>query len=321
MTETCKGTHPLSPFFWAISSKDFTFWESQPQLENAISHSTKLHFKELLGKKQNTQNNLLLTNSIVHQTKQLILLGPIWDVISIVDPSSRPQLPGFSLGKPLGARDGWTGVFVFAGPAVSMNQPRKEFWKFTNSQNIISITYIYIIPTSCRNVLHFVCKFWKESHYKFQTLLLGRLMSLQLPYLFQLWRLPSQSKHTSLWMFCQQQLKRIYVRLSFGYSVADESGKEMEIQPGTLVTCEEHLLNSLGAIRAHFANRANNKCLYFRVLDLYPLRVLDLYPKPAKHHQNLPGCEKKHVGSAASPSEDSISSSWKSASWQINREG
>ena len=138
-----------------------------------------------------------------------------------------------------------------------------------------------------------MCKFWKESHYKFQTLLLGRLMSLPLPYLFQLWRLPSQSKHTSLWMFCQQQLKStIYVRLSFGYSVADESGKEMEIQPGTLVTCRTSA-ELIRAIRAHFANRANDKCLYFRVLDLYPLRVLDLYPKPAKHHQNLQGCGKK----------------------------
>ena len=113
------------------------------------------------------------------------------------------------------------------------------------------------------------------------------------------------------------------MRLSFGYSVADESGKEMEIQPGTLVTCRTSA-EPIRAIRAHFANRANNKCLYFRVLDLYPLRVLDLYPlrvldmypKPAKHHQNLQGCGKKHVGSAASPSEDSIFSSWKSASWE-----
>ena len=220
------------------------------------------------------------------------------------DPPSRPRFPGFSLGQ-----------------FYESTQKRVlEIYKFTK----YNFHHIYIYTNKLQKCSTLVCKFWKESHYNFQTLLLGRLMSLQLPYLFQLWRISSQSKHTSLWMLCQQQLKSgIYVRLSFGYSVADESGKEMEIQPGTLVTCRTSA-ELIRAIRAHFANRANNKCLYFRVLDLYPLRVLDLYPlrvldlypKPAKHHQNLQGCGKKHVGSAASPSEDSISSSWKSASWE-----
>ena len=129
--------NPLSPFFWAISSKDFTFWESQPQLENAISHSTKLHFKELLGKKQNTQDNLLLT--IVFFTKQTnnSSFWSIWDVISIVinpqhsllffvsspGPAVTAPIPGFSLGGLWGLA---TDRRVFASAVLWIN-PEKSF--------------------------------------------------------------------------------------------------------------------------------------------------------------------------------------------------
>lgn len=136
MTETCKGTHPLSPFFWAISSKDFTFWESQPQLENAISHSTKLHFKELLGKKQNTQNNLLLT--IVLFTKQTThpfgqsgtssqssstLNAVCLFFVSSPGPAVTAPIPGFSLGGLWGLA---TDRRVFASAVLWIN-PEKSF--------------------------------------------------------------------------------------------------------------------------------------------------------------------------------------------------
>lgn len=136
-----------------------------------VNHSLKTQFHTLPSftskscwvRNKTPKDNLLLTNSIVHQTKQLILLGPIWDVISIVVNRHGPDSQAFHWGNLWGLATVLGGGFSVSRAQQFYESTQKRVLGNLQIHNISFPSRMYIyIPTSCRNVLHLCVSFGKK---------------------------------------------------------------------------------------------------------------------------------------------------------------